>query len=221
MADQTVSQVDFTSYDNSDSREQLVESGVILKKNTNPSVDFEPEYIAVGDKTAYVTLQEANAIAVIDLNQQSLTGVYSAGYEDYSTCAVDIDKKDEAYKPAVYETLRGIRMPDGIATYHINGVDYIVTANEGDSREWGEYLNEDERNFGKGETSPTGKITAENSGLTGKVVFFDSSDYDGLDSEFDYLFGGRSFTVFKADEQGLTEIYTSVMSLKQKQQAMN
>lgn len=62
-------------------------------------------------------------------------------------------------------------MPDGIATYHINGVDYIVTANEGDSREWGEYLNEDERNFGKGETSPTGKITAENSGLTGKVVF--------------------------------------------------
>ena len=209
LADQTVSQVDFTSYDNSDSREQLVESGVILKKNTNPSVDFEPEYIAVGDKTAYVTLQEANAIAVIDLNQQSLTGVYSAGYEDYSTCAVDIDKKDEAYKPAVYETLRGIRMPDGIATYHINGVDYIVTANEGDSREWGEYLNEDERNFGKGETSPTGKITAENSGLTGKVVFFDSSDYDGLDSEFDYLFGGRSFTVFKADEQGLTEIYTS------------
>lgn len=209
LADQTVSQVDFTSYDNSGSREQLVESGVILKKNTNPSVDFEPEYIAVGDKTAYVTLQEANAIAVIDLNQQSLTGVYSAGYEDYSTCAVDIDKKDEAYKPAVYETLRGIRMPDGIATYHINGVDYIVTANEGDSREWGEYLNEDERNFGKGETSPTGKITAENSGLTGKVVFFDSSDYDGLDSEFDYLFGGRSFTVFKADEQGLTEIYTS------------
>lgn len=74
------------------------------------------------------TLQEANAIAVIDLNQQSLTGVYSAGYEDYSTCAVDIDKKDEAYKPAVYETLRGIRMPEGIATYHINGVDYIVTA---------------------------------------------------------------------------------------------
>lgn len=209
LADQTVSQVDFTSYDNSDSREQLVESGVILKKNTNPSVDFEPEYIAVGDKTAYVTLQEANAIAVIDLNQQSLTGVYSAGYEDYSTCAVDIDKKDEAYKPAVYETLRGIRMPDGIATYHINGVDYIVTANEGDSREWGEYLNEDERNFGKGETSPTGKITAENSGLTGKVVFFDSSDYDGLDSELDYLFGGRSFTVFKADEKGLTEIYTS------------
>ena len=48
-----------------------------------------------------MTLQEANAIAVIDLNQQSLTGVYSAGYEDYSTCAVDIDKKDEAYKPAV------------------------------------------------------------------------------------------------------------------------
>src|SRR5699024_8795848 len=76
-------------------------------------------------------------------------------------------------------------------------------------REWGDYLNEDERDFGDGQTSPTGKITAENSGLTGKVVFFDSSDYDGLDSGLDYVFGGRSFTVFRADESGLTEIYDS------------
>ena len=55
----------------------------------------------------------------------------------------------------------------------------------------GDYLNEDERNFGKGKTSPTGAITAENSGLTGKVVFFDASGYDGLNSQKDYLFGGR------------------------------
>ena len=100
-------------------------------------------------------------------------------------------------------------MPDSIATYTVNGTDYVVIANEGDSREWGSYTNEDERNFGKGKTSPSGKITAENSGLNGKVVFFDTKDYDGLDSDSDYLFGGRSFTIFKADTNGLTEVFDS------------
>ena len=209
VADGTAVNVDFTAYDSNEERQKLVDAGIVMKKDTVPSEDLEPEYIAAGNDTAYVTLQEANAIAVIDLGSLKVTGIYSAGYEDYSTTAVDIDKKDEAYNPAVYESLRGIRMPDGVALYSVDGVDYIVTANEGDSREWGDYLNEDERDFGDGQTSPTGKITAENSGLTGKVVFFDSSDYDGLDSGLDYVFGGRSFTVFRADESGLTEIYDS------------
>ena len=209
VADVTAVNVDFTAYDSNEERQKLVDAGIVMKKDTVPSEDLEPEYIAAGNDTAYVTLQEANAIAVIDLGSLKVTGIYSAGYEDYSTTAVDIDKKDEAYNPAVYESLRGIRMPDGVALYSVDGVDYIVMANEGDSREWGDYLNEDERDFGDGQTSPTGKITAENSRLTGKVVFFDSSDYDGLDSGLDYVFGGRSFTVFRADESGLTEIYDS------------
>ena len=209
VADGTAVNVDFTAYDSNEERQKLIDAGIVMKKDTIPSEDLEPEYIAAGNDTAYVTLQEANAIAVIDLGSLKVTGIYSAGYEDYSTTAVDIDKKDEAYNPAVYESLRGIRMPDGVALYSVDGVDYIVTANEGDSREWGDYLNEDERDFGDGQTSPSGKITAENSGLTGKVVFFDSSDYDGLGSGLDYVFGGRSFTVFRADESGLTEIYDS------------
>jgi hypothetical protein len=209
VADGTAVNVDFTAYDSNEERQKLIDAGIVMKKDTVPSEDLEPEYIAAGNDTAYITLQEANAIAVIDLDSLKVAGIYSAGYEDYSTTAVDIDKKDEAYNSAVYESLRGIRMPDGVALYSVDGVDYIVTANEGDSREWGDYLNEDERDFGDGQTSPSGKITAENSGLTGKVVFFDSSDYDGLDSGLDYVFGGRSFTVFRADKSGLTEIYDS------------
>lgn len=45
---------------------------MILKKGTAPSVDLEPEYIAANDKTAYVTLQEANAIAIVDLQTLSI-----------------------------------------------------------------------------------------------------------------------------------------------------
>lgn len=199
--------IDFTEFDVK--REELINQGIIIKKDTLPSVDLEPEYITVSDGKAYVTLQEANAVAVLDIAGKTWDGIYSVGFEDYSEVLVDIDKKDEKYEPKTYESLRGIRMPDGIAPFKSGDKTYLVTANEGDSREWGEYLNEDERNFGKGKTSPTGKITAENSNITGKVVFFDSSDYDGLEPDKDYLFGGRSFTVFEASENGLNEIYTS------------
>ena len=205
----SVKNAGFTAYDSAEARQSLADAGIILQKGVNPSADFEPEYIAAGNEAAYVTLQEANAIAVLDLNTCEFTEVYSAGFEDYSTVAVDIDKKDDGYNPKTYEDLKGIRMPDGIALYFVNGVDYLITANEGDAREWGDYLNEDERDFGDGETSPSGKITAENSGLTGKVVFFGSEDYDGLESGVDYLYGGRSFTVFRVDDSGLTEVYDS------------
>ncbi|WP_400092427.1 choice-of-anchor I domain-containing protein [[Ruminococcus] torques] len=140
----------------------------------------------------------------------------SAYYEDYEKYPIDIDKKDAAYRPVSYPSLRGIRMPDGISLFESNGKTYIVTANEGDSREWNEYLNEAECNFGKGQTSPSGKITAENSGLTGKVVFFDQNDYEGLNSEYDYLFGGRSFTVYCVDGSGMKEVYTSGNELEAK-----
>ena len=201
--------VTFDSYDYDDEREELVSAGIVLKKDTAPSVDLEPEYIAVSGGKAYVTLQENNAIAVLDLASKTFTGIYSAGFEDYSTTPVDIDKKDGAYNPKTYESLMGIRMPDGIAAYQVNGKTYLLTANEGDSREWGDYLNEDEVNFGKDKTSPTGAITAGNSGLTGKVVFFKTADYDGLNENKDYLFGGRSFTLYEVTDTGIQEVYTS------------
>ena len=206
--------VDFSAFDSQ--RDQLAEDGIVLKKGSAPSVDLEPEYIAVSGGKAYVTLQENNAIAVLDIESQAFEGVYSAGFEDHSTTAIDLDKKDDAYDPQTYESLLGIRMPDGIAAFTVEGTTYLVTANEGDAREWGDedqgtfYLSEDERDFGEeGVTSPTGAITAENSGLEGKVVFFKTEDFDGLDPEKDYMFGGRSFTVFQATENGLEEVFTS------------
>ena len=187
----------------------FADNGVVLQKGTDPSEDLEPEYIAVSGNNAYVTLQEANAVAVLDLDKMIFTGIYSIGYEDYSKVPVDIDKKDDAYNPATYETLRGVRMPDAIACFTVDGTVYIVTANEGDAREWGDYLNEDERDYGDGDASPTGAITAENSGLDGKVVFLASSDYDGLEDGIDYLYGGRTMTIFRVADSGLEEVFTS------------
>ena len=209
LDDDIVSVIGFEAFDNPLARKALADKGIIMQKGTVPSEDFEPEYIAVGNNKAYITLQEANAIAVLNLDSMLFTGVYTVGLEDYSIVPVDIDKKDDAYNPRTYETLRGIRMPDGIAYFSIAGNDYIVTANEGDAREWGDYLNEDERDFGDGDVSPTGAITEENSGLDGKVVFLASDDYDGLDDGIDYLYGGRTMTIFRVDDNGLEEVFTT------------
>ena len=195
----TAQTVDFTAYDSAEARQALAEKGIVLKKDTLPSVDLEPEYIAVDNETAYVTLQEANAIGILDLNRSVFTDICSAGFEDYSKVAIDIDKSDEAYAPKTYENLRGIRMPDGISLKEINGKTYLLIANEGDARDYAGHGNEI-----KAKTSPTGKIS-----LGSKVTWFDASGYDGLAADTDYLFGGRSFTLFRVDEKGLTEVFDS------------
>ncbi|MBO8435358.1 MAG: choice-of-anchor I family protein [Spirochaetes bacterium] len=205
IANSSEKTIGFESFDST----PLYDESIIMQKGTLPSRDFEPEYIAVSGNNAYITLQEANAIAVLDLETMSFSGIYSAGFEDYAKVPVDIDKKDDAYAPKVYENLKGIRMPDGIAAFTVDGKTYLVTANEGDAREWGDYLNEDERDFGDGDTSPTGRITAENSSLEGKVVFLASDDYNGLNEDTDYLYGGRSLTIYEVTETGLSEVFTS------------
>lgn len=201
--------VDFTDFDRD--RADLVAAGVVLKKETAPSVDLEPEYIAVAGGKAYVGLQEANAIAVLDLGLKKFKGVYSVGVQDYSKIAIDLDNSSEekdggTYTPRYYENTFGLRMPDGIAAYETGGKTYILTANEGDSREWVdgdyEYINENEA-----------KLTATDGTKTTKKVRMLTKDYEGqpglADGSKNYLFGGRSFSLFEAGEHGLRLVYDS------------
>ncbi len=187
--------VGFSSFDDDASLKALDKSGVLVMNGKLPSVDFEPEYIAYSDGKAYVTLQEANAIAVLDVETGSFDGVYPLGFEDYGKYPVDIDKKDDAYSPISYPGLYGIRMADGISAFTSNGSTYLVTANEGDAREWGDeeegtfYISEDERDFSDGDISPLSIVSKVNGNLDGKVVFFKSGDFSGLDENSEYIFG--------------------------------
>lgn len=198
-----VETVGFDNFDSDDARQALVDKGILLKKNTAPSVDLEPEYIACTDDTAYVSCQEANAIAVLDLDNAQFTGIYSVGFEDYSRVAIDINKKDKTYAPKTYDNLLGIRMPDGISLYEIGGETYLLTANEGDARAWPVETEEDSNEI-KGKES---QVTGLKPG--GKVTWFDVNQYDGLEAGTDYIFGGRSFTLFKVTRNGLEEAFDS------------
>lgn len=192
---------DFKAFD--PKRRELAAAGVVLKKDTVPSADLEPEYIAVSGNKAYIALQEANAVAVLDIDTQQFENIFSLGFEDHSRVAVDLNKSDGKYDPKTYEHIKGIRMPDGISTAEINGETYLLTANEGDSRAWPVGAETDTNEI-KSKTSPVNGIRTG-----GKVTWFDVSQYDGLESGTDYIFGVRSFTMYKVTADGLEEVFDS------------
>jgi hypothetical protein len=104
---------------------------------TNVGMDFEPEYITIAKdgETAFVTLQEANAIAVLDLTVNAFTGIIGLGAKDFSLAENKFDPKDDSTVDFINAAAKGLYMPDGIAAYKYRGDTFLVMANEGDFRE--------------------------------------------------------------------------------------
>ncbi|MFC7206088.1 choice-of-anchor I family protein [Comamonas endophytica] len=125
----------------------------IFGPNATAARDFEPEYIAVSadSRTAWVTLQENNALARVDLASAKVISVTALGYKDNSLEANALDIQDEDGKLDIrtWGGLRSLYMPDSIAAYSAGGKTYLVTANEGDARAWGE----DNADYVNGDTS--------------------------------------------------------------------
>lgn len=178
------------------------DSNVLVKTGATPSEDFEPEYIAATNTTAYVALQENNAIAVLNIASATFTGVYGLGLQDFTQVAVDM-QADEIINLETQTNVYGIRMPDGISLATIDGVDYLFTANEGDGREYEDGIGEDYCNEEKSKTSFNGTEYEE------KVTWFNPSDYEMLDQTKDYLFGSRSFSIFQVTASGLELVFDS------------
>lgn len=110
---------------------------------TSVARDLEPEYITVSadSRTAWVALQENNALARLDIASATVTDILPLGFKDYGAEGNGIDASDEEDgririepRPGVV----GIYHPDAISSYSVDGKTYIVSANEGDARAWGE-----------------------------------------------------------------------------------
>lgn len=108
---------------------------------SSPSGDFlkdiEPEYIAVSpdSKYAWVSLQENNAVAKLDIQQKQITNIFPLGFVDNTLTenAFDASDKDNSRELKNWPTY-SMFQPDGIASFQINGVNYFATANEGEPR---------------------------------------------------------------------------------------
>lgn len=111
---------------------------VRLFPGKSAEVDLEPEYIAVAadGSRAFVSLQEANAVAVLDLASHRFTEVIDLGTKDHSLPGMGLDPSDRDGRVEVRTVpVKGMYMPDALATYVVDGRTYLVTANEGDTRD--------------------------------------------------------------------------------------
>ena len=78
-----------------------------------------------------MSLQENNAIAVVDIAAKKITNVYPLGFVDHSVPGFGLDAKKNSKVEIANYPLRGLRQPDGISSFVVNGRPFVVTANEG------------------------------------------------------------------------------------------
>ena len=137
VAAATARTADFHAFDAK--KAALQQAGVrIFGPGASVSQDVEPEYIAVAtnSKTAWVTLQEANAVAELDVAGASIKSISPLGTKDHSLPNNGLDASDQDGPAIALRSVRGMYMPDAIVAFQQNGKTFLVTANEGDVREW-------------------------------------------------------------------------------------
>ena len=162
--------------------------------------ELEPEFVAIdpAGEFAYVTLQENNAIARIDLGTKTIESVTGLGKKYWSQSGWVIDTSnedgpdgDEFYNPGARD-FYGFYMPDGMDVFTDgNGETYVVMANEGDAR-----IRPDDVNFEAG-SDGTFSFTKKDKGNAIAEV------EDGLTGETLYVYegkGGKNRTIFEAEE---------------------
>jgi hypothetical protein len=139
-----VKQVSFSAFNVGGNRHSELGAHVRTAGPAGTSVaqDLEPEYMALNDddSKAYVVLQENNAMAIIDIATAQVDSIKGLGEKSWNAASgntLDASNKDNGVGEfASYEQLVGLYMPDTLASFNVGGADYIISANEGDGREY-------------------------------------------------------------------------------------
>ncbi|MCF8277029.1 MAG: choice-of-anchor I family protein [Flavobacteriales bacterium] len=164
--------------------------------------DLEPEYITVlpDGQTAIVVLQENNAVAAIDLTNNTIIGLKGLGFKDYNAAGNSIDASNQDAGVNIQNwPVYGMYQPDAIDSYTYNGLPFIVSANEGDSRDYSGY-SEEERVAGltlDATAFPDAATLQQNTNL-GRLNVTTSLGDDGNDGDHEalYSYGARSFSIW-------------------------
>lgn len=211
----------------------------VFGPNASLAKDLEPEYITVSrdSRTAWVTLQENNAVAVLDISSATFTKIIGLGFKDHLQPANKLDASDRDVPGSSNNGAINIRnwpvlgmyQPDSIAAYRVKGKTYLVTANEGDARDYTGFSEEarvgsltlDAASFGSQRFPDvtTGNDGLRNNDHLGRLTVTTALGNTDGDPEFEklYVFGARSFSIRKADGE---LVYDSGDELEQRTAAL-
>ncbi|RNL85386.1 alkaline phosphatase [Sinomicrobium pectinilyticum] len=199
-----VSTLDFDAFNSEE--EALKSQGIrVFGPNATLSMDMEPEYVAISDdsQTAWVTLQENNAIARVNLGSKQIEALYPLGFKDYSVSGNEFDASDrddvsELKNWPVY----GVYHPDAVIYVNLDETGYLITANEGDARDYDAFSEEARvKNITLDATAfPDAETLQSDENLGRLKITTTLGDVDG-DGDFDelYAYGARSFSVWSAN----------------------
>ncbi|MDX2367045.1 MAG: choice-of-anchor I family protein [Colwellia sp.] len=198
----------------------LKASGLKLAGPTGTTLaqSLEPEYITVSkdSKTAFVSLQENNAIGIINLENNTIE-IKPLGFKNWSDSQIDFTNKDEVSSFQTVENLYGMYQPDTITSYQWNGATFVLTANEGDSRDYDGYSEEvrvkdiiDPDEMNKALSPELQAFYDASGGKNGlgrlKVTkALGDNDNDGIYEEL-YAYGARSFSIW---DQNINIVFDS------------
>lgn len=205
-----VAHITFTAYNGQETA--LRASGIrIFGLNASASKDFEPEYISISkdDSKAWVTLQENNAILEISLLTNSITSLRALGTKDHNLLnnGMDVSNTTKGINISNF-AVKGFYLPDAIASYTVGGINYLVTANEGDTRDYPSGGYTEEVRLGSAALDPVKFPFAsqmKNNSVLGRLILTNKNGDIDNDGDLDTLYsiGARSFSIWNANTGNL------------------
>ena len=193
--------------------EGLRAAGVrIFGPNASVAQDLEPEFITIDDdeRSAWVTLQENNALAVVDIPTATVRQIVPLGFKHHALAgnALDVSDSDGPAGAGLVNIrtwavpLFGMYQPDAIASYTVNGQTYLVTANEGDARGYPAFAEEQRvgalpLDASRFTAAVCGGACTSNARL-GRLTVTSALGRNGAAFDALYAFGARSFSIWTA-----------------------
>lgn len=206
----------FTAFNNQplDSRIKItgrIQSGGNFLRNSTIAEDLEPEYITVSDNslTAWVTCQENNCLAEVDIANATVTKLIPLGFKNHNLAGNGLDASDQGSTVNIANyPVFGMFQPDAISSYMVGNTTYLVTANEGDARaDWGAANVEEIRAGNAGYVLDTVKFggaaqvaALKASTALGRLNVTNRYGDFNNDGRFDsiFCFGARSLSIWNA-----------------------
>ncbi|WBV61485.1 choice-of-anchor I family protein [Chryseobacterium camelliae] len=178
-----------------------------VRTNNTLSQDLEPEYVTISSDSqkAWVTLQENNAIAEINLATKTITNIWGLGKKDMSIPGNGFDASDNNGEVLIANwPVKAYYMPDGIQNFKSGSTHYIVTANEGDEKDLTGFS--ERTTVGANTYTLDSSIFPQSSILKasynlGRFRVSNATGNTDGDADFEEMaaLGARSFSIFNAD----------------------